>query len=208
VTDVVVVARVRIHRESLGAVLHGVADLTVVGEVATLDEALEQLRARQGRGVALLDGPLLGDLLLAAPLATEPEAKLVALGVPEGEALAWIEAGAAGVVTPDGSLEDVIAAVGKVADDELAASPQVTAHLARRVRRLATEASSSRAEERLTFREVEVLNLLAEGLSNKQIAQRLSIQMQTVKNHVHSVLVKLGVTRRAEAVARIRRDRL
>jgi two-component system, NarL family, nitrate/nitrite response regulator NarL len=201
VTDVVVVAPVRVHRESLAAALDAVGDLSVVAEVATLEEALEQLREREGRAVALLDNPLLGDLLLAAPLATEPEAKLVALGVPDNEALAWIEAGAAGSVPPDGSLEEVIAAVRKVAVDELAASPQVTAHLAKRVRRLATEVPSSSAEERLTSREVEVLDLLGEGLSNKQIAARLCIELPTVKNHVHSILEKLAVGRRSEAVA-------
>jgi DNA-binding NarL/FixJ family response regulator len=82
----------------------------------------------------------------------------------------------------------------------------VTAHLANRVRGLAAESANSIPEGMLTSRQVEILDLLAEGLSNKQIAQRLSIQVQTVKNHVHSVLVKLGVNRRSEAVARMRKQ--
>jgi two-component system, NarL family, nitrate/nitrite response regulator NarL len=57
----------------------------------------------------------------------------------------------------------------------------------------------------LTRRELEVLGLLEEGLSNKQIARRLGIELSTVKNHVHNVLAKLGVARRAEAVAVHRR---
>jgi two-component system nitrate/nitrite response regulator NarL len=206
-TEVVVVAPVRVHRESLSTTLDEAANLRVVGEAATLDEALPQLRDRQRPAVALLDGPPLDDLVLAAPPATEPQTRLVAVGVPESEAVDWIEAGASGVVPPEGSVEDVIAAVESVADDELVAPPQVTGDLANRVRRLAAESPNAIPEGRLTAREREVLDLVADGLSNKLIARRLSIQEQTVKNHVHNILLKLGVGRRAEAVARIRRGR-
>jgi two-component system, NarL family, nitrate/nitrite response regulator NarL len=206
-TDVLVVGRVRVHRQSISAALDKAATVSVVGEAATLDEALPELTGRNRPTVALLDCPQLGDLVLAAPLAVEPEAKLVAVGVPEDEGVAWIEAGASGFVPPDGSLEDVIDALERVADDELAAPPQVTAHLARRVRHLAAVSPDAIPEEALTSREREVLDLLAEGLSNKQIAKRLSIQEQTVKNHVHKVLGKLGVTGRGQAAARLRRLR-
>jgi two-component system, NarL family, nitrate/nitrite response regulator NarL len=204
-TEVLVVARVRVHRESISAALDEAATVSVVGEAATLDEALPELTRRNHRTVALLDCPQLGDLVLAASLATEPEAKLVAVGVPEEDGVAWIEAGASGFVPPDGSLEDVIDAVERVADDELAMPPQVTAHLAKRVRHLAAVSPQVIPEEALTSREREVLDLLAEGLTNKQIARRLSIQEQTVKNHVHKVLGKLGVTGRGQAAARVRR---
>jgi two-component system nitrate/nitrite response regulator NarL len=203
-TDVVVIGRVRVHRESLAAALDRAASVSVVGETATLNEGLPRLRGCKHPTVALLDCPALDDLVLAAPLATEPEAKLLAVGVPEDEGAAWIEAGASGVVPPDGSLRDVIVALGKVADDELAASPRVAARLAKRVRHLAAVSADSIPEEGLTSRESEVLDLLAAGLSNKQIAWRLSIQQQTVKNHVHNVLVKLGVSGRAEAAALLR----
>jgi two-component system, NarL family, nitrate/nitrite response regulator NarL len=205
VTDVLVVGRVRVHRESISAALDKAATVTVVGEAPTLEQALPQLRGRERPAVALLDCPQLGDLVLAAPLVAEPSAKLVAVGVAEDEGVAWIEAGASGFVPPDGSLEDVIVALERVADDELAAPPQVAAHLARRVRHLAAVSPDVIPEEALTSREGDVLDLLAEGLSNKQIAQRLSIQEQTVKNHVHRVLGKLGVTGRGQAAARVRR---
>jgi two-component system nitrate/nitrite response regulator NarL len=204
-TDVLVVAPVRLHRESLSAVLDVAANLTVVGEAATLDEALPQLRDCERPTVALLDGPPLDDLEIAAPLVSERGAKLVAVGAPESEGVAWIQAGASGFVPPEGSLEDVIVALERVADDELAAPPQVAADLAARFRRLAAESPDSVPEVRLTPRQTEVLDLLAEGLSNKEIARRLSIQLPTVKNHVHELLVKLGVSGRGEAAARTRR---
>lgn len=206
-TDVFVVAPIRVHRECLSAALETVETVRVVGDAATLDEALPQLRDRVDPVVALVDGGLLGDLVLAAPLATEPELKLVAVGVPESEAVAWIEAGASGFVRPDGSLDDVIDAVDRVAHGQLAASPLVAALLANRVRRLAAASPDGNPDARLTPREAEVLDLVTDGLSNKQIAHHLSIQVQTVKNHVHRVLMKLDVSRRAEAAAHMRQQR-
>jgi two-component system nitrate/nitrite response regulator NarL len=204
-TDVFVIAPIRVHRETLAAALEAADNVKVVGNAATLREALPRLRHLERPAVALLDAPLPADVDLPVPPAAEPETKLIAVGVPESEAVAWIEAGIAGFVPPDGSVDDVVSALERAAEGELAMSPQVTAHLADRVRRLA--ADSPTPEGRLTSRETEVLELLADGLANKQIAQRLSIQVQTVKNHVHNVLVKLGVNRRAEAAAQTRRGR-
>ena len=76
--------------------------------------------------------------------------------------------------------------------------------LLRRLRELSAAVAGPDPEARLTRREVEVLELIEEGLSNKLIARRLSIQEQTVKNHVHNILLKLGVSRRTEAVAAMR----
>lgn len=206
-TDVFVIGPIRLHRESLSAALDAAANVRVVGDASTVEEALPQLRALEGSAVALLDAPLPIDAdfpLVAA--AADPEMKFVAVGVPDHEAVSWIEAGISGFVPPDATLEDAIVALENVANGQMTASPQVTAHLATRVRRLATESPESSPDEQLTSREAEILELLSEGLSNKQIAHRLSIQEQTVKNHVHHILVKLRVNRRADA-ARTRRWR-
>lgn len=202
-TDVFVIAPIRLHRENLAAALDAADDVRVVGDAATLNEALPRLQHLERPAVAVLDARLPADVDLPAPSAAEPETKLVAVGVPESEAVAWIEAGISEFVPPEGSLEDVVGALERAAEGQLAMSPRGTAHLADRVRSLA--ADSPMPEGRLTSRETEVLELLADGLANKQIAQRLSIQEQTVKNHVHNVLVKLGVNRRAEAAAQTRR---
>jgi DNA-binding NarL/FixJ family response regulator len=203
-TDVFVIAPIRLHRESLSATLASAETLTVVGEAATLDEALPQLRDLERPAVALLDAPLPDDADLPRGAIPEPETKLVAIGAAEHEAVAWVEAGVSGFVPPEASLEDAIAALERVANGEFVAPPQVTAHLAGRLRRLASKSQESIPEEQLTAREREVLDLVGEGLSNKEIARRLSIQEQTAKNHVHHMLVKLGVNRRVEAAARTR----
>jgi two-component system, NarL family, nitrate/nitrite response regulator NarL len=206
-TDVFVIAPIRLHRESIAARLDAVAGLRVIGGAATLAQGLEQLHGLARPAVALLDAPHFTDGHPPAPRGEELEAKIVAVGVSERDAVAWIEAGVSGFVAPDASIEEVTAVLHTVATGQLAASPQVTAHLASRVRTLAAELPDSIAAGTLTSRELEILDLLDEGLSNKQIGQRLSIQEQTAKNHVHNVLVKLGVKRRAEAAARARRRR-
>jgi two-component system nitrate/nitrite response regulator NarL len=204
-TDVLVVSAIRVHRESLAMALNA-QSVSVLGTAATVAEALPRFRDL-GAEVAVLDARSPEDVNLASPASAEPEMKLLAVGVREDEAVDWLEAGVSGYVSPEASLERLAGAVASVARGEIVTSPEVTTHLLRRVRRLAAEVPEATEEGRLTRREAEVLGLIAEGLSNKVIAKRLSIQEQTVKNHVHNILIKLGVHRRAEAAARMRRRR-
>ncbi len=87
--------------------------------------------------------------------------------------------------------------------EKILCSPRITASLLRRVGALAAELRGPSPNASLTAREVEVAELLDQGLSNKEIGQRLNIAVPTVKNHVHSILEKLHVHRRAEAAARL-----
>jgi two-component system nitrate/nitrite response regulator NarL len=202
-TDVFVVSPIRVHRESLTTALNA-ESVSVVGAAATVAEALPRLRDL-GTGVAVLDARTPGEVDLSSPAMAEPEVRLLAVGVHENEAVDWLEAGVSGSVRPDASLEEQAAAVASVARGEIVTSPAVTAHLLTRIRSLAAEDPDAAEEARLTPRQAEVLGLVAEGLSNMQIALQLSIQEQTVKNHMHNILLKLGVHSRAEAAARMRR---
>jgi two-component system nitrate/nitrite response regulator NarL len=201
-TNVFVIAPIRLHRESLATVLDATPNLTVVGVAATVQEALPQLLGLEPPAVALLNMSQPRDAGL--PAGREPEAKLVSVGARPDEAVAWVEAGVSGFVPRDASLEDTIAVLEQVARGEFAAPPAITAHLAGRLRRLAADTPEAIPDERLTARERDVLELVNAGLSNKEIARRLSIQEQTAKNHVHSILVKLGATRRGELASRTR----
>jgi DNA-binding NarL/FixJ family response regulator len=129
----------------------------------------------------------------------------VALALPEAEAdvIACAEAGASGYVPREGTLDDVEAVIESVARGEALCSPRIAATLLRRIAATAAERQPAPSEMRLTSREMEIIDLIDEGLSNKEIAQRLCIAVPTVKNHVHSILDKLHVHRRAEAVARL-----
>jgi DNA-binding NarL/FixJ family response regulator len=137
--------------------------------------------------------------------ATDPATPLLAIGVrnADRDVLACIEAGAVGYVLQDASLDDLADAVHRAVRDEPLASPHVIATLMRRVAAL-SENGRRETIGSLTSREVEVVELIEQGLSNKEIATQLSIAVTTVKNHVHSILEKLKVHRRGEIAWRFR----
>jgi DNA-binding NarL/FixJ family response regulator len=134
-----------------------------------------------------------------------PDAKIVAVGVPsDDDAIVRIlEAGAAGYVTAEQSLSDLIAAVEAAAAGELQCPPRLAAALARRVNALADGGARDANGIGLTPRQRQIATLIVEGLSNKQIARSLSIEHATVKNHVHTILSKLGVSRRDQVAGRL-----
>lgn len=203
---VLIVAHIRLYREGLAVMLQHEQRISVVGAAVGADEALVALREHQP-DVVLLDMAIPDNaLLVRALVAAVPGTKVVALAVPEveREVLACAEAGVAGYVTREGSVEDVVAAVESVARGEMLCSPRMAATLLQRVATLALERSPGNIEARLTRRELEILDLIDQGLSNKEIARRLTIELSTVKNHVHNVLEKLNVSRRGEAAARVR----
>jgi two-component system, NarL family, nitrate/nitrite response regulator NarL len=190
----------------------------IVSEIELLREGLEMLLGRDERitiedgdpDVVLLDTAIGdGPAAVREAAARLPRARVVALGVSEttDELLPLAEAGIAGFVTRGATHEEVADAVWHAAHDELDCSPQVASTLLRHVRFLAARRRGDAAAAALTRREREIAGLIDEGLSNKQIASRLCIELPTVKNHVHNILEKLHVSRRGEAVARLRETR-
>jgi DNA-binding NarL/FixJ family response regulator len=135
-------------------------------------------------------------------ITTLPRLKILALAVPEKEShlLACAEAGIAGYVTRDASMHQLIDAVRRILRGEAVCSARVTAGLLRYIAVQANARRAVTAAPELTQRERDVLTLISHGLTNKEIARSLSIEISTVKHHVHSLLSKLGVARRADAV--------
>jgi two-component system, NarL family, nitrate/nitrite response regulator NarL len=203
---ILIVAEIRLYREGLAEMLRDEPGLAVVGTAAGADEAVRLLRG-EVPDIVLLDMAIPDNAwLVRALVAAVPGTRVVALAVPEieREVLACAEAGVAGYVTRDASIEDVVAAVESAARGEVLASPRMVATLFERVATLALERSPQSIESRLTARELEILDLIDRGLSNKEIARFLTIELSTVKNHVHNILDKLNVSRRSEAAARRR----
>jgi two-component system, NarL family, nitrate/nitrite response regulator NarL len=206
--SILLIVGTRFYREGLAEALGREASIRVVGTATAAADALTRLQSL-APDVVLLDTRVAGMLDLVRTLvATSPSTPVVALALPEhdSEVLACTEAGASGYVTEDASVADLVAIVQGVARGEMRCSPRITGTLLRRVAALATGHHQSPPLRRLTARELEVLQLLDEGLSNKQIARRLRIEVATVKNHVHHILEKLQVDRRAEATAYLRRQ--
>jgi two-component system, NarL family, nitrate/nitrite response regulator NarL len=199
---VLVVGPVRVYREGLAHAFARHDDVQVIGTAASAAEALRQI-AELGPDVVLVDVSPPDGVEAARALSAAP-VKLVALAAPEDDVsvIACVEAGVSGFVAREGSLVDVVSATQAVVRGETACSPEIVAALLRRV----ATAASPPPSAPLTARERQIVGLIDQGLTNKEIAARLCIELSTVKNHVHNVLEKLGARGRWEAAARMRVD--
>ena len=206
----VILGEVGLYREALAGSLGRDERFDVVAVVASVERALEILGCVEADAVLVDTRMTEGTDALRALGVAAPQVKLVALSVPEVEAevIAVAEAGASAYVTPDATMEDLAGVVQSLERDEVLCSAGMAAGLFRRVATLARERGADPIDEKLTARELEVLGLIEEGRSNKEIATSLSIEVPTVKNHVHRILGKLHVQRRSEAAARVRRHGL
>lgn len=142
--------------------------------------------------------------LLQFSLDIDPATKVVIFGLSidrEAEVIAAAEAGVAGLHLRTESLDHLMELLRTAGQRQAQCSSEVSAILMRRVYAFATRPNPDSTTDSLTVRENEILALLEQGLTNQQIASRLSVTVHTVKNHVHSLLTKLGVGSRAEAVA-------
>jgi DNA-binding NarL/FixJ family response regulator len=204
-----VVSDIRLYREGLAAALAASRRCDVVATAADVSAAREATEAHRP-DIVLLDLALVDAADAVADLAlADPPVKVVALGVREvpSEVIALAEAGVAGYVTRDATLDELVDVVESVARGEMVCSPRIAALLLQHVAAARGRDARRELDVRLTARENEIVELIDEGLSNKQIAQRLSIQVATVKNHVHNILDKLGVEGRTAAAAHVRRAR-
>ena len=129
---------------------------------------------------------------------------VLVLGSPqsEREILSCLEAGATEYVSKEESLEDLRRAIDRASRGETACPPELAQAIFQRLRELAHQRSQLEDIDTmiLTHREMQILELIAEGLANKQIAKRLHLSLHTVKNHVHRILGKLEARNRSEAV--------
>ncbi|MEJ2544075.1 MAG: response regulator transcription factor [Calditrichaceae bacterium] len=184
----------RLLREGLASMLVEIDDMEVVGKAASGSQALIQIKKLQP-DVALIDigMPDKDGLDVTQTLHNDlPAVKVIILGMPDltDEIMACIEAGAAGYVLKEASFEYLVESIRSVQRGESFCSPRMAASLFSRIAELAGERIPE-SSVKLTPREVEVINKVADGLSNKEIAGILFIEEQTVKNHVHNILDKL-----------------
>ncbi|MEU6880466.1 response regulator transcription factor [Streptomyces sp. NPDC046712] len=188
-------------RAGLRAVLDTEPDFAVVGEAATAERAVElagELAAAGGVDVVLMDlqfgSGMHGSEATAAITARPRGPRVLILTTYDTDAdiLAAVEAGASGYLLKDAPPEELAAAVRTAAAGQSALAPAVAHRLMDRMRTPA---------EALTKRELEVLQLVGEGLSNQQISKALFLSQATVKSHLVHIFAKLGVDSRTAAVA-------
>ena len=199
-------SQLRFLRESLVEIVARAPGIRTCRQAGTLSEAFAS--AVTWPGILLLDAGFPGGIELAMKLRSAvPGGTVIVLGVRETEenVLAWAEAGVAGYVPNTASVDDLIALIGQISRGEQTCPPAIVGGMWRRIGASGSRARSTTATSlSLTVRETEVLNLLSDGLSNKDIARRLRIGLSTAKTHVHNLLAKLDLQRRADVIARAR----
>jgi len=202
---VFLISPTRIYREGLSHVLATEPAVEVAGTASSVDDALTAL-ATAGADVTLLDLRTEAGLAGVRRLFQDGGQRVVVLGVTEDEPhiVACAEAGIAGYLTNGDSLAQMVRTIQAAARGDFSCPPRIAGGL---VRRLAVFGPAEAAPDgpRLTERERQVVALIGQGLTNKEIAKRLGIQLATVKNHVHNILDKSGVSRRADAAAFLHR---
>ena|SRR5215211_2673203 len=207
---VLIVSDVRLYREGLAQMIDSEPHIAAVGTAATADQAMRAVYDLRPDVVLVNVAMRDGIPFVRAVGRARPAPKVVALAVPDDEhdVIAWAEAGAAGFVTAEQSLSELVAVIEGAAQGEAPCSPWLAGVLLRRVSVLADGVPDDEAGSTLTAREFEIASLIENGLSNKQIARELFIEVTTVKNHVHRILDKLGVHGRGEVAAKIRAEHL
>jgi len=199
-----IASAVRLVREGLALSLSGRPRIERV-QMVNFDAAGLTLLAQNRPHVALVD--LCGmHPATAAPAvkAICPGVRLVAFALAEVDQAIFecAAAGFDGYVPRESGAEDVYQVVLDVADGRMNCAPHITAAMFRRLADLLRPGTNRLSV--LTMREREILEFAEQGCSNKEIARRLSLSNATVKNHMHSVLQKLQVSRRGQAAARLR----
>jgi DNA-binding NarL/FixJ family response regulator len=204
---VLLVNEIRLMCNVLTAALDGEPDIQVVGCATSVDEALDKIQISEVDIVLTSTRlPDKGALRLVENMTTtDPSTDVLILGVTEKKEriLQFVEAGASGYVTKDSSIDDLVEVIRATHKGKALISPKITAALMERLSEYAqmfADLETGVIEEAgLTPRELDVLELLGKNLTNQEIAEKLVIEVGTVKNHVHSILSKLNVNTRDEA---------
>ena len=194
----------RVVREGLGTLLGLLDGIELVATAADGEEAVA-LAAEHEPDIVLMDlrMPRVDGIEAIRRLAERgdrPRAIALTTYADDASVLGALRAGARGYLTKDAGADEIRAAVEAVARGEAALDPSVQRHVVAALAGSGPEVDAPELPDELTRREAEVLGLIAEGLTNAEIAERLVVSAATVKTHVNHIFAKAGVRDRAQAV--------
>ena len=199
----------RLVREALAAMLNRLTDIRVVSSDVADSASLAETKP----DVLLLDVGLRDQdsLRVAATLRQEnPDAKIIVMDLlpVNEEIMEYVNAGVSGFVLKDASFDEFVATIRSVATGKKVLPPRMTESLFSQIAKEVDGQEPAKVLEavRMTPREREVIDLIGEGLSNKEIAQRLNIATHTVKSHVRNVMEKLALHTRLQIAAYSHRE--
>jgi two-component system, NarL family, nitrate/nitrite response regulator NarL len=206
---VLIASEIPLLGEGLARALARERLVCVCGYCADHADAIAKVAELQPDVVLLNAALQTGRELIARIRATGPQVRVVALAIAEEpeDVIGWAEAGAAGYIPGTTALRDLAPLLADIMRGEQPCSARVAASLLERLRTVA-QAGSGNGTDVLrpvpTAREMQILEMIGDGLSNKEIARQLNIGLATTKSHVHNLLGKLGLQRRSQAASWIR----
>ena len=194
-----------VFRHGLVSILEKLSDFQVVGQAGNCSEAIAKARELEPDVITMdIRMPNGGGVECTAALRQMlPQIKVLILTVSDKDEdlFAAVKAGARGYILKSAPLDELVTAIRLVADDEAIISPVMATRLIEEFQQMDSPKPDSELD-RLSAREREVLQLVAQGASNKEIAKKLFISETTVKAHLQSIIEKLHVKNRAEAAAK------
>jgi DNA-binding NarL/FixJ family response regulator len=212
-TRILLIEDNRLLREGIAAALDSHGDFEIVAAAEDGDAVQKLKKTGKSPDVVVLDLGLekTGSLKFMELLRVQlPEVRVIAMDIlPErAEIIKFVEAGGAGFILKTASLQDYVDTIKAVAKGEKVLPTALTASLFTHIMEsaLKNEQGIPDGAIQLTMREKEIVDLISEGLSNKEIAARLHIATQTVKSHVHNILEKLMLSSRLQIAAFARRQ--
>ena len=197
----------RLLAEAFAYSLKGRPEVHLLGSTPNLEQALATLPSLP---VDLLMIDVCSYVCEAQEMILEiwesfPDLKILPIGVPsEEDVISFLEAGASGYVMRQSSLSELLSTIVAIQRGEPPCSPRIATSVCARIVELSRDKKQRQGQQNisLTPREREVLQLVAESQSNKEIARNLAITLPTVKNHIHHILEKLQVRGRRQAIRR------
>jgi DNA-binding NarL/FixJ family response regulator len=201
-TKILLIEDNRILREGIAAIINGQGDLKIVsmsgGRYGALDHAKEVKPQ-----IVLMDLGLRNEnvLLVLRDIRKQlPKAKVIGMGLipSQQDVVEFIQGGAAGFILKDATIEEVLVTIRNVARGVQVIPPLLTGSLFTHVVNHALQQGKMPNAVRMTTREREIIVLVAEAMSNKEIAQKLNLSAYTVKSHTHNILEKLALHSRLE----------
>lgn len=200
---VIIVDDNAVIRRGVAALLADASDIEVVGEAGDGREAV-RLAAESSPDVVLLDVrmPVMDGIAAAGPLSEKARVMMLTYSDDEERVTGAIRAGASGyLVHGQFEADELVARIRQLAAGETVLSPAVVGTVFEALRRTPGSPDDASGPASLTAREREIMNLIAQGLTNRQIAERYVLSEKTVKNHVNRIYSKLDASNRAQATA-------
>lgn len=207
-----IVSDIRLYREGLAEILDREGSISVCGIAYTVNNAIKEIKDNSP-DVVILDMTMASSCdAINCIVSSYPKIKLVVLSVTEDEdtILSCAKAGVAGYLSREASIQELVYTVCGVVDGEIYCPRRIAASLFHKLKSLSNDKEVCTSTKPLKFddsravfltkREKQIASLISDGLSNKQIARSLTIEVSTVKNHVHNILNKMGVNNRVQAV--------